>query len=357
MNQPSRSDFSHRLKSLRQARGMTQRDLAGKDLSVSYISLLESGQRQPTRETLRLLARALRCDVKDLVDGEPGHPEPAALLVRRAEVALESGQPGVAREQFERVLARTDLDAGARTQAMIGQAQALQREGRLAEAADVYERCVRAGMDDPSYGASITVAIGWCRCLYELGELVRAAEIGSRALAELDSVRAQDSDLALQLLATVAAVWYELGDLRQAQRLLDEGMERANRLGSAMARGAILWNASTVAHENGRYQEALELADQALAIFRSGSDRRAVSRLLIVNGYFLLRQAPPQPEKALGLLRKALDELSEDGSGVDRGYALTEISHAYRELGRTDEAVDAARRALTELGSGARLEQ
>jgi transcriptional regulator with XRE-family HTH domain len=129
MSQCGRAGFPHRLRTLRQARRMTQRDLAGTELSVSYISLLESGQRQPTEVTLRLLAAALQCEVKDLVGSEPGAADPVVLLIKQAELALESGQSVAAREQFERVLDRADIDLGARTQALIGRAQALRRRG------------------------------------------------------------------------------------------------------------------------------------------------------------------------------------------------------------------------------------
>jgi hypothetical protein len=73
---------------------------------------------------------------------------------------------------------------------------------------------MRAALKDPAEAASIQVFLGWCRCLYELGDLVHAVEVGTAALNEIDSVNAQESDLTVQLIATVAAVWYELGDLR-----------------------------------------------------------------------------------------------------------------------------------------------
>lgn len=45
---------------LRQQRGLTQEALARKaDLSVSYISMLERGQRSPPLDTLEVLAKAL----------------------------------------------------------------------------------------------------------------------------------------------------------------------------------------------------------------------------------------------------------------------------------------------------------
>lgn len=348
--------FSAQLKAIRRVRGMTQAQVAGRDLSVSYVSLLESGRRQPTPETIALLARRLGCSPEELTDNASPLTEPTTLILRQAELTLEVGQADAARQQFERVLAAEPEDAAIRMLATVGVARSLHRAGRLLEAVEVYERAVRSGLIDPASSASTSVVLGWCRCLYELGELTRAAEVGTRTLEQLAALSAQDSEQSIQLLATVAAVWYELGDLRQAEALLAEGLERAKAVGSPTARGAILWNASTVAHERGRYQQALELADEALTAFRGGIDPRPVGRLLTTRGYFLLRSDPPQPADALEALRQAISTLGERPDTVDLGYALTEQSRAYLLLGRLDEAVRTAEQARAALGESAVLE-
>ena len=351
----SQRNFAERLRALRVERGLTQRELAGDALSVSYVSLLESGRRQPTPATVELLAEALSCDVADLLAPQPT-AAPAALLLTQAELALHSGQATAARERYEKVLDSQPADASLKHRATVGLAQSLQRLGRLNEAADVYERCMRAALKDPSEAASIQVFLGWCRCLYELGDLVHAVEVGTAALNEIDSVKAQESELTIQLIATVAAVWYELGDLRQAERLLEEGLERASRVKSPTARGAILWNASTLAYEKHRYQEALELADEALHIFRGGTDQRAVGRLLTTRGYLLLRADPPRPKQAVEVLRQAADLFADNGDPIDIGYALTELSHAQLALGDVAQAIRAAEESRRQLGGSAQLE-
>ena len=48
------------IRALRSQKGMTQQQLANRcGLSVSYISMLEHGQRQPTLDTLELLSSVL----------------------------------------------------------------------------------------------------------------------------------------------------------------------------------------------------------------------------------------------------------------------------------------------------------
>jgi tetratricopeptide (TPR) repeat protein len=334
---------------------MTQRELAGSSLSISYVSLLEAGKRSPALETVRILANALSCDVRELLEDDRG--QPLALVLAQADLALAAGQVGAALEGYEQVLAVGQNDVALARRARLGQAQALQRTGRLTEAARLYDSCIRMGKADPANESSLRAYIGWCRCLYELGELVRAADVGKTAMAEFDAAKAQESELSIRLIATVALIWYELGDLREAERLLDEGLQRARRVRSPSARGAILWNASILAQERGRYQQALELSEEALSTFRGGTDRRDVGRLLAARGYFLLRADPPRPDEALDCFQEALSELSEAADPVEKAYIFTELCYVHLSRDDVTEAIRSAEHALELLGSTAQLER
>src|SRR5262245_15670075 len=74
--------LSERLKGLREARDMSQQDLAVKaDLSLSLVAKLEQGKKaDPRASTLLALMSALEVKAGDLLDGldlspEPGPPE------------------------------------------------------------------------------------------------------------------------------------------------------------------------------------------------------------------------------------------------------------------------------------------
>jgi len=335
---------------------MTQAQLAGETLSVSYISLLESNRRQPTRETVEFLARALGCQSAVLEGRAEDGASPAALATRHADLNLEVGRVAAAREGYQQALAVGTDDPLLRMRTMVGLAKSLQGEGRLIEAVEMFESCVRSGLLDPAHSLSLSAAQGWCRCLYELGELYRAVEVGTRTLAELQSLGAEDSEQSIQLLATVAAVWIDLGELRQAENLLNEGMERSTRVKSPLARGAIIWNASSVAGERGRYLEALELADEALAAYRHGIDPRLLGMLLVTRAHFLQCTDPPRLAEALTTLNEALAALSGATDTVHQAAAFSELSRLYLAMGDFDGAISAAERARELLTPAARLE-
>lgn len=347
--------FGERLKALRHARNMTQADLAGDQLSVSYISLLESNRRQPTRATIDLLAQALGCEPAVLHGADDG-TKPTPLALRHADLHFQTGNVESARDGYQRALTAGIEDPMQRLRAMVGLASALQREGRLAEAIEIFEGCVRSGISDPAHSVSLAAAQGWCRCLYELGELYRAIEVGNRTLEELARMGAEDSEQSIQLLSTVAAAWFELGELRQAENLLAEGMARAERVKSPIARGAILWNASAVAAESGKYLEALELADEALAAYRHGPNPIAPALLMTNRGGFLRRLDPPRFAEALDVLDKALAILSGADNTVYEAAAWSELSHVHLAMGDTQAAISAAEKARVLLTPAVRLE-
>lgn len=68
--------LARRIRSLRERRGMTQDDFATRcDISVSFASLLERGERSPSYETLVTIAEALEVPLADLFK-EPGNDQP-----------------------------------------------------------------------------------------------------------------------------------------------------------------------------------------------------------------------------------------------------------------------------------------
>src|SRR5690348_16819201 len=118
---------------------MTQTQLAGEKLSVSYISLLEANRRRPTRETVEILAKALGCQPAVLEGRTEDGASPAALAARYADLNLEVGRLTAARESYQQALAVGTEDPLLRMRAMVGLATSLRAEGKLTEAVEMFE--------------------------------------------------------------------------------------------------------------------------------------------------------------------------------------------------------------------------
>lgn len=63
---PELADTGRRIKELRVSAGMTQNDLAGSEMSSSYISLVEHGKRIPSGWALKILAERLGVGVAEI---------------------------------------------------------------------------------------------------------------------------------------------------------------------------------------------------------------------------------------------------------------------------------------------------
>ena len=63
------AELGHRLRAARVAKGMTQTDLAGADVSVGYVSRIESGHRRPNLQVLTDLCVRLGTPVEQLLMG------------------------------------------------------------------------------------------------------------------------------------------------------------------------------------------------------------------------------------------------------------------------------------------------
>jgi transcriptional regulator with XRE-family HTH domain len=97
-----------RLKPLLERRGMTQKELAERTgLSNPFVSLLASGQRRASPDTLERLARELGVGIADLFDGAPGMAEsgvapwtPAPTATDEPRAAAATAMKAAARHGF-----------------------------------------------------------------------------------------------------------------------------------------------------------------------------------------------------------------------------------------------------------------
>ena len=77
-----------RLRRLRLARDLTQRELAEPKYTHAYVSTIEAGRRNPSREALEHFAAKLDVDVDELLTGKPADLE-ARLNARLLEARID----------------------------------------------------------------------------------------------------------------------------------------------------------------------------------------------------------------------------------------------------------------------------
>ena len=345
-----------RIRAARRALGLSQADVAGEDLSASYVSLIEAGKRTPTRNIAELLAVRLQTTAEFLLDGiDVRARDEQELRLRYAELALQNGEAAEALSHFERLRDETEAGSKIHRESEWGSSRALEALGRLDEAIDGYDRIRAAAAADPQRGerwAESVIAL--CRSSVEAGDLGRAIDLGEAALAHIGGLGLGLSDLQVQIVSTLVRAYYSRGDLVRAQNLVTDligAVEGQSRL----AQGAAYWNASLVAESRGHLGEAIGLAEKALAMYSESDQLRSLARLRVAYAWLLLRQAEPDLDLARELLVTARNELADTGSTVDLAYCDTELARCELLAGNTTEAIKVAQQAVDALGES-RLE-
>lgn len=215
---PELADTGRRIKELRVSAGMTQHDLAGSEMSSSYISLVERGKRIPSGRALKILAERLGVGVDEI--SAAGEPVESPGRVRRLDLV---GRLVAARRQWEggdaegalsefRALAESD-PAGRQddvfTEAQLAIAEILGTLGRADEGAEVLLRMLDSLAPAPYAEARLRALIALADLLESAGRVqdgLRYALTGSLEFADRRPGTGFHSLLVLDVL-TRCAYW------------------------------------------------------------------------------------------------------------------------------------------------------
>ncbi len=305
-----------RVRAARIAAGLTQKELGGDDVTVSYVSRIESGTRRPEPRVLTALVGRLGQTVDDVLTGSPG-PEAEALRVDVdfAELSLELGDAKEAAARLDEILADEAVH-GTREglRARMLRARAYEVTGDLDGAIIALESLLA----DDAGEQGVACGIALSRCYRETGDLTRAIQTGEAMLTRLNDSGLTVGDEVVQLTVTVAAAYFERGDTHHAVRMCRRATDAADRFGSARAKASAYWNASVMEERRGAVAAAVPLAERALALLSEGNDARNLGRLRTQLGIMQLQLDPPDTEEAERNLEAAAAEMaSSSASEVD----------------------------------------
>ncbi|HEX2315130.1 MAG TPA: helix-turn-helix domain-containing protein [Thermomonospora sp.] len=349
---PGPGNVGERVRNLRLTRRMSQAQLAGHDLSDSYISLIESGKRTPTPAVLRLLAERLGCTSEYLAEGiEPEQRAHLEVRERYARLALDAGDAAGALTGFEDVITGSD-DPELTVRARWGRARALEGLGRVEAAIGVFEELREQAERDPGRSSALPALVALARCYHAVGDLGQAIALGERVLGRLQELRLAAGDEHTEAGRVLLLAYVDRSDPERAHRLGREVLGIGQ--GSGLTLTEAYRRASVLALEQGAVGDALYLADQALAAQDDGARTRAVARLHLAAARALLRgvrpfgDAPHPAAEAMVLLDGAAAGLR----GAEAVDCAIETARALVLLGEPDRAVEAAERQIALLTSG-----
>ncbi|MEU5210761.1 helix-turn-helix transcriptional regulator [Streptomyces sp. NPDC020742] len=337
--------FGKRVREVRRAQGLSQGDLAGEDLSPSYVSLVENGRRVPGAKIARSIAERLGTTVEALSARE----ESGARLTQRldlvgqlvaARASALAGDWPAARRQLESLVAQAGADQDeVRWEARWELATVL---GRL-DAPDRHEAALRDLFDDPlTHSAPVLharVAVELAQLLRAAGRLtegVRFAEEAVRVTGEL----APDRPERVQARVALVSLSVDSGEWSRAAQLGAELSTQAAPLPAGELRAGALWAVAGARYLDGQPERALELLTEAEELLAATDGVRLRLRLGRAHTLLALAAGPaPQADALMARARQAAALVGSASAGT--WLAVLETAAALRR----DDPAGAAERA------------
>lgn len=340
-----------RLRRLRLERGLSQRDIASKGVSFTYISRIESGQRQPSVKALRMVAAKLAVSAEYLETGEELRPDSEwALRLGEAELELRLDDPVSAERRFASLLAdsRRSGDGAVQQRATVGLALSAFRQGRHEESVIELERALAQGKPPVAERPDLYTVLG--RGYAAVGETPRAVALFRRCLAEIDQAKVVDTVLYVRFASYLSYALMDVGDSVGAHDVLSEALLRAEGIEDRTTLIRLYWSLARFYSVEGPPARALDYIYRAIALLEVTEDRFYLARAHEACATILLDQASDaEASKHLQVAERLFRELAET---VQVGSVKAEWARLALQEGALDRARAEALEALDLLESG-----
>jgi tetratricopeptide (TPR) repeat protein len=271
--------IGEKIRAARLAGRLTQEQLAGDDLSKSYISEVERGRRIPRRVTLKVLAQRLHKPLSHFLDG--------AAEDRDAEVYLGLGlaqlRGGLAERAVSSLHKALDLALQGRSETLpakieLALALADQRRGYVQQAQRRLDRCLQifARTGDADSAATGQYCLG--RIKLESGDPASAVWAFQAALRHSDCLT-QAPLLRSQLHLAMGLAHQRLGDMQAAREAFDLALDAVQPFQDHYHLASWHLELADAAAGEGRFEQASEHVGKAEAIGEAFASKRTLAEV------------------------------------------------------------------------------
>ncbi len=342
--------IGRRIRELRLARGMTQRELGSPRYTHAYVSTIESGRRNPSPKALAFFAEKLGVTAEQLATGRP--PDLVARLeteLLQARLAVSDGRL----EQAERLFARIAWEARRfdllRLQARAEEGRALAREraGDPTAALERYRRALELLEGEPAALRADAVA-GIARCFLALGDGPYAIHRLESLLAELEHDGPPDPNALARIHASLVDAYLDAGLYRRAAESAAELELLAPRLTDPVRIAQMHMNTAHLYLVQGRIEEAERSLQRAEDAYRQLSLQAELGGTHLARGYVASRSG--RLAEAREHLERAVRVFEETANEKDLVRALNELARVERVQGNLERAVALLERTIRIAG-------
>ena len=371
-----------RIRRLRLAKGLSQREVAGPGVSYAYVSRIEAGARTPSVKALRLLARKLGVSVEFLETGrELGDAGARELRMGNAELRLRLDQPTQEVEQeIEAILAEAreagDQETATRALAALGLAAA--RRGRSFDAVNRLEAALAEQPISPVARPDVYATLA--QSYVALGAAEKAVTLLERCLSESSVLVPDDVNTQVRYATYLSFALTDAGDYEGARRLVKETLQRAGPDPEPFTRVRLYWSLARLSGIEGRSAQALQYVRRAIALLEATEDTLDLARAYMMAAGIeategetdaarehatraerLLGTAPERadlgmlriaqarveedPARSVALAREAVDLLGRYHGG-EHGSAILALAEGLARQGDVSAADESYRRAI-----------
>jgi tetratricopeptide (TPR) repeat protein len=352
---PTNETIGARLRRLRVERRLSQRDVAGRGVSFTYVSRIESGQRQPSVKALRVLAEKLGVSAEYLETGrEPAAATDYELRLGDAELVLRLGDATEAEARFTELLAEGDekREAALTARARTGVALALAAQGRHSEAAGLLAEVLEREHPPVAERPDLYAALG--RSYAAAGETPRAAALLQGCLEEISASSSPDPILYVRFASYLSYALTDVGDTAGAHEVLSGAVAHAEGVQDRTTLVRLYWSLSRYYAFEGPPARALEYIRRAIGLLESGEDTFYLARAHESCASLLLDQGSPAAARDhLAVAEELFTALS---GSTHLGSVRAERARVGVQTGELDAARADALEALDLLERGEQVE-
>ena len=314
--------FGEKLRAERLERGLTQAEL-GRDLySPSYISLLETGRREPTADVIEELARRLELAPKAL----EAWSQP--ISVSDAEYVLAGLYARQAWDLRDYALAAEHAAAAARI-ALEGkntsawwnmtymQAECLMKQGQLKECQKIMEHLLEHPMATESAGLGVRarqMLAALCHGQGQLGAAVEHAQLAVEQCAQLP----KGSTLIIGALRALIGALAESGRLDEAWTYCQDMNDQMDEQSMSQLAGEVAWVIGNVAFMRHDYPEGIRHHERAAKLLSPANDIDLWARFNKASAAVRLSSGIVEPETLSAIERAELALSIVGGNKTDQ---------------------------------------
>nr|QIQ28651.1 Nbc55 [Streptomyces sp.] len=291
-----RPGVGHRIRQARLRTGLSQTELAGADISPSYVSLVEHGKRIPSEDVLKVLSERLGVPVQDLLEDAEEHEPPAPAApgadVRRVDLVSrfvqarkqwEGGDPEAALTHFASVM---ENDSAAQHQdvlleSRLSVAEILHELGRTGEALEALQSL----LDDLDAAETPElwqrVEITTADLLERTGQVGEALQHAHAAYLAAQTGRVQGRVSRLRAQEAMVRCCYWTGNLGWVEGLDPTAGDPEQAYSPLL--GSVRLYQALVLRENGRHEEAIDMVASSVAQLKPIDDPELWGRFTVLH--------------------------------------------------------------------------